>query len=76
MMDQDTTNEDVSEDSEDDLPTSKSQAISKKRKMLPISSEDEDSDNNTAKHGQCPSPHIVFESPVATTGKKPQPGQT
>lgn len=54
MIDQDTINEDGSEDSEDDLPTSKSR--SKKRKTLPSSSEDEDSNNNPAKNGQRPSP--------------------
>lgn len=54
MMNQDTTNEVASEDSEDDVPTSKS--ISKKRKILPSSSEDEDFNNNPAKHGQRPSP--------------------
>jgi hypothetical protein len=54
MMDQDTANEDASDDSEDNLPTSK--PISKKRKMLPIYSEDEDSTDNLAKHGQRPSP--------------------
>jgi hypothetical protein len=54
MMDQDTANEDASDDSEDNLPTSK--PISKKRKTLPISSEDEDSTDNLAKHGQRPSP--------------------
>lgn len=55
MMDQDTANEDASEDSEDDLPTSKS--ISKKRKVLPIYSDDDDSNNNPAKHGQRASPN-------------------
>ena len=50
MMDQDTANENVSEDSEDDLSTS-----TKKRKILPNSSEDEDSIDNPAKHGQPPS---------------------
>ena len=53
-MNQDTTNEDGSEDSEDDIPTSKS--ISKKRKILPSSSDDEDFNNNPAKHGQHESP--------------------
>jgi hypothetical protein len=66
MMDQDSAKEDASEDSEDDLPTSKS--ISKKRKTLPTSSEDDDSNNNPAKHEQRPSPNPLDDEEAILDG--------